>query len=689
MTSHRQMPYRHARRKITNEPTTHRLIPRTPRPGRRLIALLGVVAAAVACAVSFAVVSGGASAAPAYSIWSLSTTPVVSSDPDSQTVELGVVFNSDQDGSIVGIRYYRSYQNKGTHTGSLWTSTGQRLATVTFGGESASGWQTARFSTPIEIKAKTNYVASYTTYSGHYADDVDYFHRGAPFVGGTVSDSKAVDRATGAPTLRALSGVYRYGTGFPTQTWQRSNYYVDVLFRPAQGPDTGPPTTASGGSQPPTGPASQTATPPQTPTTTPASSVTSTPTSSPPDSSATPPPTSGALQLQNVDGGPGYYGRFTGSLPTSNTFFPIGVWAETVVGPNDATTDKAAGLNTYVDPYGINQSYLKAAGGMYVIDGAGSNGVFLTDEADMWGGPGSAAWTGKYPGDGSICSPSSSQCGYTVMQTLAAKAPAGELKYANYGKGVTMWESADQAAQFVNKYQDLISVDNYWFTDNDICGATQAGWMLSWAHGKALAPADCHKAANYGATIDKVRSLVSPAGSKPVWAFVEVGHPSSDPSWGTIKPEQIQAAVWSSLIHGARGVIYFNHSFAGPCQTQHALRESCYAPERAAVTATDKLITSLAPVLNSPTVVSGVSKSGSIDDMVKWDGKNFYVFGDSTTSGAATIGSVSIGCVGNATATVVGENRTVPVTGGTLSDTFADGNAVHIYRIDGGSTCGL
>ena len=32
-------------------------------------------------------------------------------------------------------------------------------------------------------------------------------------------------------------------------------------------------------------------------------------------------------------------------------------------------------------------------------------------------------------------------------------------------------------------------------------------------------------------------------------------------------------------------------------------------------------------------------------------------------------------------ATVVGEGRSIPITNGRFTDTFADGNAVHIYRI--------
>jgi hypothetical protein len=31
----------------------------------------------------------------------------------------------------------------------------------------------------------------------------------------------------------------------------------------------------------------------------------------------------------------------------------------------------------------------------------------------------------------------------------------------------------------------------------------------------------------------------------------------------------------------------------------------------------------------------------------------------------------------------------VALSSGSFTDSFADGNAVHIYRIDGGTTCGL
>ena len=85
----------------------------------------------------------------------------------------------------------------------------------------------------------------------------------------------------------------------------------------------------------------------------------------------------------------------------------------------------------------------------------------------------------------------------------------------------------------------------------------------------------------------------------------------------------------------------------------------------------------------------GSQASSNVRAVAKWDGRNFYVFAGSAENGGAFQSTFSIPCVGNATATVLGENRTIPVSAGSFTDSFADGNAVHVYRIDGGSTCGL
>src|SRR5262249_14958345 len=83
------------------------------------------------------------SAAPAY--------VYVGSTP----VEMGVKFRSDLNGTIAGIRFYKAPGDTGSHTGSLWSSTGTLLATGTFSGETASGWQQLNFSIPVAIAANT------------------------------------------------------------------------------------------------------------------------------------------------------------------------------------------------------------------------------------------------------------------------------------------------------------------------------------------------------------------------------------------------------------------------------------------------------------------------------------------------------------------------------------------------------
>ncbi len=140
---------------------------------------------------------------------------------DPSAVELGVKFTADVGGSVLGVRFYKGPSNTGTHTGSLWTSSGQLLATATFTNETASGWQQVKFSQPVTISAGTAYVVSYHTNVGYYSADANSF-------------ASALDR----PPLHAVAngvspnGVYRYGSAsaFPNQSYNASNYWVDVLF---------------------------------------------------------------------------------------------------------------------------------------------------------------------------------------------------------------------------------------------------------------------------------------------------------------------------------------------------------------------------------------------------------------------------------------------------------------------------
>ena len=108
-------------------------------------------------------------------IWSASDAPVNPSQNDPSSVELGVKFRSEVDGFVTGIRFYKGTGNTGTHVGNLWALDGTQLATATFSGESASGWQQVDFSSPVPITANTVYVASYFAPVGNYAADNGYF----------------------------------------------------------------------------------------------------------------------------------------------------------------------------------------------------------------------------------------------------------------------------------------------------------------------------------------------------------------------------------------------------------------------------------------------------------------------------------------------------------------------------------
>src|SRR5262249_6474715 len=108
-------------------------------------------------------------------IWGPQASPAVVASSDSNAVELGVKFRADQNGTISGVRFYKASTNTGTHTGSLWSSTGTLLATATFTNETASGWQQVNFSTPVAITANTTYVVSYHTNVGNYSITGAYF----------------------------------------------------------------------------------------------------------------------------------------------------------------------------------------------------------------------------------------------------------------------------------------------------------------------------------------------------------------------------------------------------------------------------------------------------------------------------------------------------------------------------------
>jgi hypothetical protein len=147
--------------------------------------------------------------------------PGVLAADDGSAVTLGVKFQSDVDGFIAGVRFYKGPGNGGTHTGSLFSADGTRLATGTFTNESASGWQTLLFAQPVPVTAATTYVAAYFAPQGRYAVGTNVFAN--PVVRGPLQGL--------ATSSSGGNGVFRYGSdAFPTGTYNAANYWVDPLF---------------------------------------------------------------------------------------------------------------------------------------------------------------------------------------------------------------------------------------------------------------------------------------------------------------------------------------------------------------------------------------------------------------------------------------------------------------------------
>jgi hypothetical protein len=364
-------------------------------------------------------------------------------------------------------------------------------------------------------------------------------------------------------------------------------------------------------------------------------------------------------------------------LPTDPSFFPIGVWGSYDQTQANLDLDADVGLNVYV--WAADSAFLptiRQDGRFHVIQDQGARanvgtetaGWLLADEIDMTEGP--------------------SACNGSLQQIKNSLPADGRMRYTNYSKGVLFSETDAEAACFVDA-QQLVSTDLYWFTDPYQIDMIGASWLPEGERQMTLN--QVRRAANYGYQVDRMRALDARDGQrKPIWNFVEVGWPftqSAAQGARAITAPEIRAAVWHSIIAGARGIIYFNHSFGGPCTTHHVLRDSCGVAVRPTVKAVDALIKQLAPVLNAPFAHSLVSANG-VRTMAKWHGGRFYVFAGSKEN-QATNTAFDIPCVGNATATVIDEGRSIPVTNGQFRDKFADGNAIHIYRIDGGSTCGL
>jgi hypothetical protein len=231
---------------------------------------------------------------------------------------------------------------------------------------------------------------------------------------------------------------------------------------------------------------------------------------------------------------------------------------------------------------------------------------------------------------------------------------------------------------------------------------------------------DAHPLWWIGRTTDRLRYWSNY--QKPVLQDIELVNYNNSASV-TLTPAEVEAEVWMTIIHGARGYIYFVHQFA-PSQEEDSIFHSEHADVKAAVAATDIQVAALARVLNTPSIGNGVTATSSnanaaINVLLKRYGgctfllaindglpqnhtahpmteTSLFCRGSTlcTDSTARSGGALSMSPAGSTTATftlrdfpahavaiVLGEKRQIPITNGVFSDDFATSYAWRLYQI--------
>jgi len=160
-----------------------------------------------------------------------------------------------------------------------------------------------------------------------------------------------------------------------------------------------------------------------------------------------------------------------------------------------------------------------------------------------------------------------------------------------------------------------------------------------------------------------------------VWTAIETT--ALDPNRRPTAAE-VRAEVWMALIHGAKGIVYFVHEFEPHFREDAIFRYPDIVEE---LTSTNRLIKSLAQVLNSPTIsgTAQVHSTSRIDTLVKVIGNATYIFAVAMQNSPSVV-RIEVGDDHKTYARVIGENRNLAVADGSFEDRF-EGYGVHLYEI--------
>ena len=392
-------------------------------------------------------------------------------------------------------------------------------------------------------------------------------------------------------------------------------------------------------------------------------------------------PTQELAGLERVpwEGGPEYWKQFDRAREAgwaSEDFFPIVSWFNGISSNEEVAFDKSLGLNTYIGMAEETPYRLFADNDVFYI------GPKLNETYDKK----SVNWVGQLLGDeldGQFGDPAE---GLAHLQQQAQKVPSGFFKYTNFTQLVIGNDMDSHASEnYVNGPLDVASLDMYWYTVPFCSNRPYRNIYL-----EPVSKDHCRSASSYGKAVKALWLRDGVDGEhKPIWQFVENynGGPGGQPLVATIKPKELEGAVVSSLINEARGILYFNQSLSGDCQTGNVFRETqldpkfCAADTVKAAARVNAKIHDLARVLNTQSYVHDFGTG--LQSMLKADDGYAYIF--AMTDGESQPGERVFHLpkqISGHEIEVLYEKRSIMTDDqGIFTDEFAEESTYHIYKV--------
>ncbi len=411
------------------------------------------------------------------------------------------------------------------------------------------------------------------------------------------------------------------------------------------------------------------------------------------------------------EGGPDYWSQFAKADArgwSSPTFFPIAVWFP----QNDAPRVQSLlnlGVNTAMGlEHTGSDAHPTTDLGMHVM---AQHSIPTLSGHSQWtpgqigSDPGVVGWfTMDEPdqGYGGFVG-TDDQFGYlAALAQMVAQLRAyndGRFLWSNFGNGIvgTFW--APDTLDDMYSLVDGASVDKYCYTSPSVrtLFAGIPGFRdkaPSWP-GDNLDDGDVKTSAAYGWMAKRLATVYG-NNAKPAWIFVETKRPwlfnndFSDVEAGStaISYDQLEGAVWSGIANEARGIAYFSQNNTGPsvtgqpyeCSGSYSLLD-CEQDLRDRVTLVHGQVAALAPVLNTQSFAWNFGAAG-IDTMLKAKSGFAYVFASVGVNAALGAKTFTLpGAVTGTTVEVLNESRTIPVTDGQFTDTFAAEYSHHTYKV--------